>query len=599
MKKLCIIAASAAMSLLLAACGGSGSGSFQGSSAGGGSQTGNGGTTTPTPVYSMGKGSGSGFQAGAIDLAVASLAAGGTTGMQVSIVDQNGTLYSGTAVTISFNSPCFAAGQALIAATGTSTGSSGQVTTSTGIASATYTAKGCAGSDVVTATAAVGSSTLTASGTVTIAAATAGSVQFTSATPASIGLKGTGLGETSTVVFTVVDGTGGPRPNITVNFALNSTTGGMSLTPPSAVSAADGTVRTTVKAGTVHTSVRVTATIPATGNTPELSTQSSVLAVTTGLPASKGFSMAVGKVNNTGPACPNVEAYDIDGQTVPLTVRLSDRYNNPAPDGTSVTFTTNGGHVVGSCVTPSAPGAADGTCSVNWTSANPRPQLTDDNPNLLRAGRATVLATAIGEESFTDNNGNGFYDQGEAFVNLGEPYEDDNENGTYEVGEHFLDFNHSGSRDAADNTFKGITCTGSDASATCSTTTLAISQSAVIVMSTSAARITVTGSSPVAFSGGGLTITHGTSTTLTYNFTDTNGNPMAAGTTASIAVSPTSLGTVTQAPANPYTLACTVDTTPVPLTASFSAAGGSGNIIINVTSPSGLVTPLVIPVTVN
>ena len=42
-------------------------------------------------------------------------------------------------------------------------------------------------------------------GTVTIAAAGIGSLQFVSATPTSIGLKGTGLNETSTVIFKVLE----------------------------------------------------------------------------------------------------------------------------------------------------------------------------------------------------------------------------------------------------------------------------------------------------------------------------------------------------------------------------------------------------------
>ena len=45
------------------------------------------------------------------------------------------------------------------------------------------------------------------------------------------------------------------------------------------------------------------------------------------------------------------------------------------------------------------------------------------------AGRAKILATAIGEESFTDVNASGFWQTGDAFDNLGEPYRDDNENG--------------------------------------------------------------------------------------------------------------------------------------------------------------------------
>ena len=65
------------------------------------------------------------------------------------------------------------------------------------------------------------------------------------------------------------------------------------------------------------------------------------------------------------------------------------------------------------------------------------------------------MGTAIGEESFTDINGNGFYDSGESFVNLGEPFRDDNENGLYSSGEYFLDFNHDGVRNVPDRTLQG------------------------------------------------------------------------------------------------------------------------------------------------
>src|ERR1019366_4117374 len=341
------------------------------------------------------------------------------------------------------------------------------------------------------------------------AAATIGSIQFESTTPTTIGLKGTGLAETSTVIFKVVDSTGGPRPGVAVGFSLDTSVGGITLSPITGTSAADGTVQTVVSSGTQHTSVRVTATIAS----PTLSTQSSVLTVTAGIPASNGFSIAVGPASYGGQAstfaCSNVEAYDLDGVTVPVTVRLSDRYNNPAPDGTSVAFNTDGGHIVGSCTTPSsATSPGDGTCTALWTSANPRPQLADDTPQLKAVGRAMVLATAIGEESFTDTNGNGYWDMGELFVNLGEPFRDDNENAVYDSGEYFLDFNKNGVRDAGDGTFKGITCTG----ATCSTSTLAISASHVIVMSTSAAVVTfVSASSSFSGSGSGLSIAHGAS----------------------------------------------------------------------------------------
>jgi hypothetical protein len=551
----------------------------------------------------MGNGSGSSFQAGMIELSSTSLAAGGQASLTVTIVDQTGTLYTG-AVTVTFNSPCVAQGFATIVASGESVAGStpGTVITSTGSASATYTAKGCSGADIITASATVGTANLTAAGTVTVAAAAIGSIQFVSASPVEIGLKGTGLGETSTVIFKVVDSTGGPRPGVSVAFSLNTTVGGITLSPATATSASDGTVQTVVSSGTQHTSVRVTATIAS----PALSTQSSVLTVTTGLPASAGFSIALGAPSYGGQACPNVEAYGTDGVTVPVTVRLSDRYNNPAPDGTSVAFNTNGGHVVGACTTPSATGAADGTCSVTWTSANPRPQLSDDSPPLLAAGRATILATAIGEESFTDTNGNGYWDTGEPFVNLGEPYRDDNENNVYNSGEFFLDFNQNGKWDAGDGTFKGITCTGNPI--TCSTSTLAIGASHLVIMSTSVANTDMIVSTP-GFGGGPppttLTIAHSTTNpavtstgAINFNVRDSNGNPMAAGTTVSV-TSDSAIGTISGTGAS-WTIGCRTALGGEPLSVNFTAgtnAGAIGNITITVTSP-GTKTATVVPISV-
>jgi len=588
------------VALALAACGGNGNTStLAGNGSGSGSGSGSGGTGGTTTTYSMGNGSGSGFQSGIIGISTASLSAGGTTSLQVSIVDQNGTLYTAASVTVTFNSPCVAQGLAAIAASGSSTAGTnpGTVITTTGSVSATYTAKGCSGPDVITTSAIVGSKSLTATGTVTVAAAAIGSIQFVSATPTSIGLKGTGLTETSTVVFKVVDATGGARPGVSVSFSLNTTVGGITLSPASATSAADGTVQTVVSSGTQHTSIRVTAAIAS----PALSTQSSVLAVTTGLPASAGFSIAVGAPNYAGGmACPNVEAYGTDGVMVPVTVRLSDRYNNPAPDGTAVAFNTNGGHVVGSCQTPSAAGAADGTCTATWTSANPRPLTTSDSPPLLASGRATVLATAIGEESFTDTNGNGYWDTGEPFVNLGEPFRDDNENGVHDPAEYFLDFNKNGMWDAGDGTFKGITCSGTS----CSTTTLAINASHLIIMSTAGANVAMTAVGGQFTAGNPLTIPHSVSGgatnsgTITYNVRDLNGNPMAAGTTIAVAADQ-AIGAIS-ASTNSWTIGCREALGGETLTAGFTSgtnAGASGNITITVTSPgTRTVTLLFIPV---
>jgi hypothetical protein len=585
MRTLASIFAAGALALALTGCGDSGNGQLTTGTAGGttggttGSTTGNGGTTTTAKVYSLGNGTGAGFQTGMIGLTSATLSAGGSTSLTVNIVDQTGTPYtSSTPTTITFNSPCMSQGLATIVASGTSGSgtAAGTITTTNGTGSATYAAKGCSGSDVVTASAVVGTATLSATGTVNVAAASIGSIQFVSATPQTVGLKGTGLGETSTVVFKVVDSTGGARPNAAVTFSLNTTVGGMSISPTTATSGADGTVQTVVSAGTVHTSVRVTATIAS----PALSTQSSVLTVTTGLPASRAFSLAVGAPTyGTGTstyACPNVETYTQDLIPVPITTQLADRYNNPAPDGTAVSFTTDGGHIVGSCTTPLAvPG--DGACKVTWTSANPRPQLNFDTPPLLAAGRVKILATAIGEESFTDVNASGFWQTGDPFDDLGEPYRDDNENGQYDSGEYFLDYNQNGKRDGGSGSFVGITCTGITAGSTCSTSTLAIGVSATIIMSTGLAQIT-----PNIASG---TVAHGGSTSFMFNVKDQNGNPMAAGTTVTVTAD-SGVGSISPATAS-FIIGCqsNVGGTNFTTTVIGATAPGAGNVNITVTSP--------------
>ena len=56
----------------------------------------------------------------------------------------------------------------------------------------------------------------------------------------------------------------------------------------------------------------------------------------------------------------------------------------------------------------------------------------------------TIVAIADGEEMFFDANGNGTYDVGEPFIDLGEPFVDLNDNGQYDPGEPFLDVDGNG-----------------------------------------------------------------------------------------------------------------------------------------------------------
>ncbi len=137
------------------------------------------------------------FTQSIIALGQASIPAGGSSGLQVTVYDPNNmTAYSGSA-TLSFTSNCISAGTATAPA----------VTNSIGTFNSTYTAKGCSGSDAITATVILaGGSTLTATNTVMVQAATLGSVIFdsTDTKATTIALKGTGLGTTADVYFQVL-----------------------------------------------------------------------------------------------------------------------------------------------------------------------------------------------------------------------------------------------------------------------------------------------------------------------------------------------------------------------------------------------------------
>lgn len=349
----------------------------------------------------------------------ASLSAGGTSSLSVTV--QSGSGVFAPAQSVSFTSPCVAAGKASI---------SSPVVTVGGVASTSYTDKGCGAADTVTASTQLGDSTATRTGTLNVLPATAGQIAFVSALPQNIALKGTGgpgRQESSTVTFKVLDRSGNPVAGVPVDFLVFSNTGsatgtgGLTLSPARATSGADGSVSTVVVAGGVPTPVRLSATL--SGSTPPVTSISDQLVISTGIPDQDSFSLSTRLFN--------VEGMNHDGCPEPvgstITISLADHFNNPVPDGTAVSFTAEGGTVGASCLTglvntQLTNGTAitqkgvPGQCSVSFCAAQPRP----DN------GRVTILAYALGEESYRDDpaiaNGINRYDPGEPFQDLCEPF---------------------------------------------------------------------------------------------------------------------------------------------------------------------------------
>ncbi len=530
------------------------------------------------------------FVEGEIALGTDSISAGGTVGLSVALVDGNGDLVT-TPTAVSFTSNCAQSGDANL---------DDSVFSIKGSANATFEDISCAGSsgidDVIIASITVNGITSTASAVISIAGESLGSIEFISAEPTSIVLKGTGgqgKQETSTLTFVVKSALDNPLAQQQVDFVLDTSVGGISLNPMSGLTNSQGVITTKVTAGTVPTAVRVTAKSAMTvdSETIEVQTQSDLLSVNTGLPEQRSLTIST--------SIQNPEANSINGVEATITAQLADNFNNPVPDGTTVNFTTEGGMIQPSCTT------TNGACSVTWTSAEPR----------VPDHRITVLATALGHETFFDTNGNNTFDdadgdaivsdavssgfgrstvQASGFVDMSEAYRDDNENQQYDNGETFLDFNNDNAFSTQDGLFNGPQCQG-DSCASEGNQAIHVRKSLVMDMASSSALFSLTNSqngdvyenNDTGVSATIPDIADGSSINFNLYIADTANQAMPRGTQVSISSTVGDLQGITS---------FTVPDTLSPSTISFVIINPlegdpeTGVLEITITSPSGIIT---------
>lgn len=355
-------------------------------------------------------------------------------------------------------------------------------TTVSGVATATFTALNQPGT--VTATATAGNAT--ASTTFDIAGVDVGSIEFVSALPNVIGVQGSGQTEQATITFLVKDLNGSIIVDGTsVTFGLDGPKGGELLTASLCgtaicASTVNGLAKVTLQSGSVAGPVRVTATTTIAGPpSTTIATTSTGVSIGGGVPSATHFDLAGSILRLAGFTKLNLQST--------ITAFLADRFGNfNVLTGTTVTFFAEGGAIDTSEVTDNtglaavqfrtqAPDPLDvpATTAISpdtvseydnsalepsWTGAIPC-TFVICNP---RDGWSTLLATTIGEEAFTDANGNGLYDAGEPFVDLGEPFIDRNDNDIFDVGELFIDFDSDGNYTVPDGIWNAQTMIWTD-----------------------------------------------------------------------------------------------------------------------------------------
>lgn len=422
------------------------------------------------------------------------LPAGGSTILNVTVLNPDGSLATGQPFTLVFTSECQASNKAII---------DSPVITNGGKGYATYRSTGCETQDTVSVSAITGGGSVSSTAVINIDSIKVGALQYVSASPTLLALQGTGgiagagsRSETSVVTFKLLDETAAPAGQERVCFELSTEVGGISLSPAPlaqdyldcpnfpkpntpnypvdlnapnkyavAVTDSAGLASVIVRSGDRATPVKVFALwagSTAAGHNGVVSNVSDQLAITTGLADANSFSVSASTFNPEG--------WDYDNELVDINVLAADHFNNMVPAGTVIVFTAEGGAIPGSCTTGGLTNP-DGACSVQWRSQNPRPFDTtlvecpesfngDTNPPCMgtsksrfdsgissllpqpRPGRATITAYAIGEESFVDLNGNGLFDfvdtNGNGVIDKGEtePFTD--------ISEAFTDHNEDG-----------------------------------------------------------------------------------------------------------------------------------------------------------
>ncbi|MEA3465805.1 MAG: hypothetical protein U9R29_07335 [Thermodesulfobacteriota bacterium] len=426
-------------------------------------------------------------------------------------------------------------------------GGGGQITsaatTLSGIATATYSAGTYGG--IVSVSGTVAGTEITDSIFFEVATGEPASIIRISAVPETIGVFGSGGVDTSIVTFEVRDAAGNIVPDgRRVDFEIAVSPGGGVALSETEAHTINGRVSVALQSGTTSGPVDIRASYYDIDSGRTLATVVQVVIVS-GVLDAKRMSIAAEYHSMDG---------TINGLEDTITAVLVDRYGNPVPDGTPVSFMTEDGTV-------GLSSGFDATTNIGEAKAVLRTASSDN----LVGHLCTVVAYAAGSESYIDDNGNGVYDDGESITHdMSDPYIDANDNGSFDADtELYVDADLNGQFTAADREFQAQTT---------------VWKNIKILLSEDIGSINL---SPSTFA-----MDAGTSQGFTFNFGDINDNALIGGSTYKIV---TSVGTISGALTD-FTLA---DSNGEMHTVSFMVSvpsdedSGSIEVKVTVTLPDG------------
>lgn len=317
-------------------------------------------------------------------------------------------------------------------------------TTASGVATADLSAGNVTGSILVTVTAGSISETIN----FTVASSDAGTIWVDSVNPEFVQMLGQSGSQTSVISFAVKDPGGNPVADGTlVDVSLDPLQlgGGELLSDGLSAYATTVTTQTvaglasvTFRSGVVSGTVDITATV-ATPLSADISSVAQVTVVS-GQPDSLHLPVSGAPLN--------VPARIYDGCTSDFNITVGDRYGNPVPDGTNVSFMVEPGCGLIGTSQGFDTTTIRGDISEIFNHAQDQtfPSLPISDEPLC-----TVVAYMQGDEGYEDLNGNGIWEAGEPCTgDLGEPYADANNSGSYDIGELYVDVNANNSYDVAD-----------------------------------------------------------------------------------------------------------------------------------------------------